>query len=83
MTTWLRIEMNKRRNLGYDNFVQMGYDRMLRTDYDAEQVAVFRNLVLKYIVPLAQKLKIKQAERLGLGEMMYYDESLVSQIRKS
>ncbi|NJO87119.1 MAG: M3 family oligoendopeptidase, partial [Lewinella sp.] len=29
--------------LGFDNFIELGYARMLRTDYDAAQVSRFRD----------------------------------------
>ena len=38
--------------LGYKNFVELGYYRMARTDYNAEMVANFRKQVEEYIVPL-------------------------------
>ncbi len=64
------------KKLGYKNFVQMGYDRMGRTDYNAEMVAKFRSQVEKFIVPIAVKLKQKQQSRLGLESFKYYDQPL-------
>ncbi|MEK4351429.1 M3 family oligoendopeptidase [Paenibacillus sp. FSL R5-0475] len=63
------------KKLGYSNFVQLGYDRMMRTDYNADMVANFRKQVLEYIVPVSQQLKKRQTERLGLDELKYYDEN--------
>lgn len=63
------------KKLGYSNFVQLGYDRMMRTDYNAEMVANFRKQVLEYIVPVSQQLKKRQTERLGLDDLKYYDEN--------
>ncbi|WP_313637359.1 M3 family oligoendopeptidase, partial [Paenibacillus sp.] len=63
------------KKLGYSNFVQLGYDRMMRTDYNAEMVANFRKQVLEYIVPVSQQLKKRQTERLGLDELKYFDEN--------
>ncbi|WP_078381290.1 M3 family oligoendopeptidase [Sutcliffiella halmapala] len=60
--------------LGYKNFVELGYARMTRTDYDAEMVAKFRDQVKEYIVPLVEKLKKKQQERIDVPELKYYDE---------
>lgn len=60
--------------LGYKNFIELGYMRMLRSDYDAEKVAKFRDLVAKYVVPLATELRKRQAKRLGLDSLYYYDE---------
>ncbi len=62
--------------LGFPNFVALGYARMGRTDYDATMVANYRKQVLDSIVPLAQKLLRRQASRLGLDSLKFYDESL-------
>jgi M3 family oligoendopeptidase len=70
----LRDKMAKK--LGYKNFVEMGYARMGRTDYDAEMVSSFRKQVLDYIVPVTLKLKQKQKERLDLDSFKYYDQPI-------
>ncbi len=62
--------------LGFENFVELGYARMLRTDYNEEQVATFRNLILEYVVPIAQSLRERQAKRIGLDQLKYYDVPL-------
>jgi M3 family oligoendopeptidase len=62
--------------LGFRNFVELGYYRMLRGDYNADMVADYRNQVKQHIVPVALKLRDKQAKRLGLNKLMYYDEAL-------
>ncbi|WNS46301.1 M3 family oligoendopeptidase [Paenibacillus sp. MMS20-IR301] len=62
--------------LGYKSFVELGYDRMGRTDYNAEMVANFRKQVLEHIVPVATKLKQRQNGRLGLGELKFFDEGI-------
>lgn len=38
--------------LGFNNFIELGYIRMDRTDYNPEMVVNLRNQVLEYIVPL-------------------------------
>lgn len=62
------------RTLGYDNFVELGYARMLRTDYNEKMVASFRKQVVESIVPLATQLYERQRKRLGLDELLYFDE---------
>ncbi len=62
------------RKLGFDNYVELGYARMQRTDYTPEMVAKFRELVKAYIVPIATKLYERQAQRLHLEDFKYYDE---------
>ncbi|MEK5417426.1 oligoendopeptidase F [Paenibacillus odorifer] len=63
------------KKLDYSNFVELGYDRMMRTDYNADMVANFRKQVLEHIVPVSQQLKKRQTERLGLDALKFYDEN--------
>ncbi|MDN4607266.1 M3 family oligoendopeptidase [Sporosarcina highlanderae] len=62
--------------LGFDNFVELGYARMNRIGYNAEMVKNFRDQVRDYIVPLATILYKRQAERIGVEELKFYDQSL-------
>ncbi len=64
------------RELGYENFVELGYARMLRSEYGPEEVANFRRQVEEYIVPIASRLYERQRRRLGLERLKYYDEEL-------
>ncbi len=70
----LRHKMAKK--LGYNNFIEMGYARMGRTDYNAEMVASFRKQVLDYIVPVTVKLKQRQKDRLEIDTFKYYDQPI-------
>lgn len=62
------------KELGYENFVELAYARLNRTDYNSEMVANFRKQVEEYIVPVASKLKERQAKRIGVDKLKYYDE---------
>lgn len=70
----LRTKMAKK--LGFSNFIEMAYLRLLRTDYKAEDVARYRDQVFTELVPLVTELKERQRERLGLSDFKYYDDSL-------
>ncbi|XID91369.1 M3 family oligoendopeptidase [Paenibacillaceae bacterium WGS1546] len=72
----IRTRTKIAKKLGYDNYVQLGYARMSRTDYDADMVANFRKQVLEHIVPVATKLKERQRARIGVDQLRYYDENL-------
>ena len=72
----VKIRTRMAKKLGYESFTQMGYDRMGRTDYNADMVAKFRKNVLDYIVPLTVKLKERQKKRLGIDDFKYYDQPL-------
>lgn len=60
--------------MGYDNFVDMGYARMNRIGYDKEMVSKLRKQILEFIVPLNNELIARQAKRLGVEKIKYYDE---------
>lgn len=51
------------RKLGYDGYTPLGYLRMHRNCYGEEQIDNFRVAVQKYLVPVAKKLYLRQAER--------------------
>jgi M3 family oligoendopeptidase len=63
--------------LGFENFIELGYARMLRTDYNADDVANYREQIRLHIVPLAHKLYQQQADRLEIKELHYYDEPML------
>ena len=60
----LRDQMG--RELGHDGFTELGYDRMNRICYRKAEVEKFREAVRKYVVPVADQIYRKQAERLGV-----------------
>nr|WP_263328215.1 M3 family oligoendopeptidase [Neobacillus sp. Marseille-Q6967] len=70
----VKVRTEIAQTLGYKNFVELGYYRMMRTDYNAEMVADFRQQVKDFIVPIATKLKERQRERIAVDQLKYYDE---------
>ena len=68
----VRSEIAKK--LNFNNFVELGYIRMMRTDYDSSMVENFRKQVLEYIVPVCNKLYERQAKRLNINKLTYIDE---------
>lgn len=67
----LRHEMAGK--IGLESFTELGYARMHRADYSPEDVAKFRDAVLKYIVPLTTELYEKQKKRIGIDDPKYFD----------
>jgi len=61
--THLRDEMGKK--LGYAGYTELGYYRMGRNCYTKEDIARFREAVIKYLVPVADRIYREQAKRLG------------------
>lgn len=72
----VKVRTKMAKALGFDSFTEMGYLRMNRLDYNQEMVANYRQQVLDEVVPIAQKLYKRQAERLGLDKLEYYDVAL-------
>ena len=70
----VKARTNMGTKLGYQNFTELGYARLSRTDYNADKVATFRNQVHSLIVPLAEKLKERQRLRIGVDTLRYFDE---------
>jgi len=64
------------KELGYKDFVELGYVRMKRFDYDRDMVEVYRRQVLDYVVPVTKKLAERQANRIGIKDLKHYDEAL-------
>ena len=53
------------RKLGYEGYTTLGYYRMFRNCYTKADVEKFRAAVVKYLVPVAEKVYREQAKRLG------------------
>ncbi len=71
----VRTEIAK--TLGYETFTEVGYYRMSRLDYNQDMVANYRRQILEDIVPIDHILHEKQAKRLGLDKLAYYDEAVM------
>ena len=59
--------------LGYDNFIELGYMRMGRSDYGPNEVANFRKQIVDHVVPVVKKLVQKKKDILGLDHLYFYD----------
>lgn len=64
------------KKLGYENFVQLGYDRFGRTDYGPKEVKTYRDQIYADIVPLVTDLTARKAKRLGIEHPKSYDLAL-------
>ena len=61
------------RQLGYENYVELGYYRMNRNCYDKKMVENFRKQVKEYFVPFANKLHEQRRARIGVDKLSYID----------
>ncbi len=62
--------------MGYKNYVELGYYRMGRLDYNAETVAVFRENVAKDLVPVISAIKEEVARKLGVATVAFFDNDI-------
>ena len=71
--TALRTKMG--RAMGYENYVPLGYDRMQRNCYTEADVKKFREAIVQYVVPVADRLYREQAQRLGVEYPLSYADT--------
>lgn len=69
-----RTEQGKK--MGYDNYLPLGYDRMMRNCYGRSEIAEFRKQIKRDFVPFVEKLHERRRERLGIDHLMYFDEGV-------
>lgn len=73
----IKIRNEMGRNLGFENYIPLGYMQQGRTDYGMEEVASFREQVKEYLVPVCEELYRRQAERLGIDHVSAWDEKRI------
>jgi M3 family oligoendopeptidase len=66
------------RKLGFANFVELGYARMQRIDYDRTAVERYRDSVVADVVPLATAIAQRAARQLGVAQLAVWDEQLLT-----
>ena len=72
----VKVRTTIAQKLGYKNYVELGYARLSRLEYDSKMVASYRKQVLENIVSLHTELRQRQAKRLGLDKLKFYDEPI-------
>ena len=70
----VRDKMAKK--LGYKNYIELGYIRMGRYDYNAEMVASYREQIHTSVTPLVEKIIKDRYKRCGLRKPRIYDLAL-------
>lgn len=72
----VKVRTRMAKKLGYDNYIELGYKRLGRTDYNASDVKGYRDQVYRDLVPIASKIFEKQAKRIGIKDFKSYDMGL-------
>jgi len=66
------------RKLGFAGFTELGYARMQRIDYDRAAVERYRDMVATEVVPLANAIAQRAAQRHGIAQLAVWDEQLLA-----
>ena len=72
----VKVRTTIAKKLGYENYVQLGYDNLGRTDYTPSDVKNYRKQIYESLVPIAQELCQKQIKRIHIENPMPYDYNL-------
>ena len=72
----VKIRTQIAHKLGFKNYIELGYLRLGRVDYNAEMVKGYREQIKKDVVPVVYKLRKNQAKRLGYKKPLFLDYNL-------
>ncbi len=62
------------RLMGYDNYIQLGYDRLGRNCYGGKELSAFREQIARDLVPIIAEVKEAQRKRIGVENLCIYDD---------
>jgi M3 family oligoendopeptidase len=63
--------------LGFKSYTPLGYRRLRRVDYGPDDVALYREQVVRHVVPLVGRLLEARRAEHGWDRLRYWDEALV------
>ena len=64
------------KELGYDNFVELGYNRMNRNAYRRAEVENFRKQIKESFVPFVCEIQEMRRKQIGVDALKYYDNEV-------
>jgi M3 family oligoendopeptidase len=73
----VRLRDGMAKKLGFSSYVELGYRRMRRVDYDAADVTRYREAVLTHVVPLVSRLLEERRAAFGWDRLRSWDEPIV------
>ena len=69
----VRVRNSMAIKLGFKNYVELGYLRLGRVDYDKKMVKSYRKEIAEYVVPHVEKLIKNDKKRLGIKNPIFTD----------
>ncbi len=73
----VRLRHGMAGKLGFGSYTPLGYRRMRRTDYDAADVARYRDQVAEHVVPLVARLLEERRVANGWDRLRFWDEVFI------
>lgn len=73
----VKVRTRMAQKLGYKNYVELGYIRMNRFDYNQEDVAAYRKQINEIVTPMVEKIMRRQFKRVGISSPKVYDMGFV------
>ena len=64
------------KQMGYDNYVELGYYRMNRNCYDKNMVENFRKQIKTYMVPYVERLQEERRKKIELDHLTFIDNGI-------
>lgn len=72
----VKVRTRMAKKLGMESFSELGYLRMTRNCYNSNDIAIFRENIKKYVVPVCCQIKEKIRKDCGLDKIMVYDDGV-------
>lgn len=69
----VKVRTRMARKMGYENYIELGYNRMGRICYDRKMVEKFRENVLRDVVPVVSRIRTERAKQMGINDLKLYD----------
>lgn len=73
----VKLRHGMARKLGYDTYTPLGYKLLRRVDYGPDDVARYRDQVVRHVVPLIGRLLEARRVQNGWDRLRFWDEALV------
>lgn len=73
----IKVRTEIAHKLGFENYVAFADVQMNRWDYDRKMIETYRKEILEKVVPITQKLYVRQAKRNQLSKATFADLPLV------
>jgi M3 family oligoendopeptidase len=71
----VKVRTKIARTLGFNSFIELAYGRLGRLDYNQNDVKVYRESIVKDVIPYVSELFKKQQKRIGVDSLKRYDEA--------